>query len=62
MDLRQLAKESTSLLTELNYMIWDAARAGDRELHDRLQRIWELALKRHTRRYNAYKKARGGIS
>lgn len=62
MDLRQLAKEASDLLTELNYKLWDAARAGDRELHDRLEEIWELALKRYKRRYNAYKKARGGIS
>ena len=62
MDLRQLAKESSDLVTELDYKLWDAARAGDRQLHDRLERIWGLALKRHTRRYNAYKKARGGIS
>ena len=62
MDLRQLAKESSDLLTELDYKLWDAARAGDRQLHDRLERIWELALKRHTRRHNAYKKARGGVN
>ena len=55
LSLRDLAKESTSLLTELNYKLWDAAREGDRELHDRLQRIWELALKRHERRYYAFK-------
>ena len=62
MDLRQLAKESSDLLTELDYKLWDAARTGNRQLHDRLECIWELALKRYKRRYNAYKKARGGIS
>ena len=55
MDLRQLAKESSDLLTELDYKLWDAARAGDRQRHDRLERIWELAFKRYKRRYNAYK-------
>ena len=55
MDLRQLAKEASVLLTELNYILWDAARAADRQRHDRLERIWELALKRYKRRYNAYK-------
>jgi hypothetical protein len=59
MDVKQLAKESSNLLTELDYKLWDAARAGDRQAHDRLERIWELALKRHTRRYSAYKKAEG---
>ena len=62
MDLRQLAKEASDLLTELNYKLWDAARTGDRQTHDRLEEIWELALKRYKRRYNAYKKARGSIS
>ena len=56
MDLFQLAQQSGRLLSALDSKRWDAAIAQDHQLHKRLDDLWNLALKRHTRRYNEYQK------
>ena len=44
-------------MTEIDYKLWDAAREGDRQRHDRLEQTYELAFKRYCRRYYAFKNA-----
>ena len=57
MSLRDLAKQAANLMTEINYKLWDAAREGDRQRHDRLEQTYELSFKRYCRRYYAFKNA-----
>jgi len=56
MDLFQLVRQSDRLLMALDSHRWDAAIAKDHQRYQRLDNLWNLALKRHTRRYNEYKK------
>ena len=56
MDLFHLAQQSGRLLSALDSLMWDAAIAKDHQRYQRLDDLWNLALKRHTRRYNEYKK------
>ena len=57
MDLFKLAQQSSNLLSLLDSEMWDASILQDRERYERLNRLWSLAHKRHTRRYHEYQKA-----
>ena len=56
MDLFKLTQQSSNLLSWLDSAMWDASIAQDQKRYDRLNRLWSLAHKRHTRRYNEYQK------
>lgn len=56
MDLFTLAQQSGKLLSAIDNALWDASIAQDHERYARLQYLWDLAHKRHSRRYDEYKK------
>lgn len=56
MDLFKLAQQSGDLLDAIDNALWDASIAQDHERYERLQRLWDLAHKRHSRRSDEYKK------
>ena len=58
MDLFKLSQQSGKLLSATDNALWDASIAQDHERYERLQGLWDLAHKRHTRRYNEHQKIR----
>lgn len=58
MDLFKLAQESDRLIDAIDSALWDASIAQDKEYYQRLLRVWDMAQRRHERRYNEYQKIR----
>ena len=59
MDSWNLVQQSGRLLSWLDNQMWDASIAQDHDRYHRLDRLWSLAHKRHTRRYNEYQQTCG---
>lgn len=52
--MNNLLKESSDLILKLDDIQWQAAIEGNHKRHDRVNRVYQKALVRHGRRFNAF--------
>lgn len=54
-EAHRLVKQSSDLYLKLNDLLWDSATLGQTDRYHRLKQVHAAAMKRHSRRYYAFR-------